>query len=158
MIDKYDVGILFALLDDGFEICLGVFESKQECMELYELIIREEAAATAIPFFIKLSKSTDDKAMKLWDKSRFVPAVIVLWLYVTKDHPFFGMPGLCPIENRVYEDAAEAVKAREELLADPNVVSVDMVTVPFYKNATQQMTGYHQDLILRQLRNLQSED
>ncbi len=157
MTDKYDVGILFALLDDGFEICLGVFESKEECLELRDLIIREEAAAWVVPIYIKLSKSNNDKAMKLWNKSCFVPAVIVLWLYVTEGHPFFGVPG-CPIANRVYEDAAEAVKARDELLADPNVVSVDMVTVPFYKNATDQMTEGPQELILRQLRNLQSED
>lgn len=158
MIDKYDVGILFASLDDGFEICLGVFESKEECLALRDLIIQEEAAAVVSPLFVKLSKSSDDKAMKLWGRSCFESAVIVLWLYVTTDHPFFGMPGLCPIANRVYEDAAEAVKARDELLADPNVVSIDMVTVPFYKNATQQMTEDHQELILRQLRNLQSED
>lgn len=152
-----DVSMLSALDNQGFEVCLGVFESNEECSELCDLIMREEAAKVLAPGYVQLIKSSEDKAMKLWGKSCFESAVIVLWIYVTKDHPYYCMSGFCPTAKQVYEDAAEAVKARDEWLAKPDVAAVDLVTVPLYRHTTPEMAEYHQKLILRQLRNLPDE-
>ncbi|MDQ7836270.1 MAG: hypothetical protein RDU24_12885 [Humidesulfovibrio sp.] len=153
MIQKGDVYMLSALDNSGFEVCLGVFASNEECMDICELTMREEAAKVLSPGFVKLIKSTDGKAMKLWGKSCFVPAVIVLWIYVTKNHPVYGRRGFCPTAKEVYEDAAEAIKARDEWLAEPGVDSVDMVTVPLYKHIAPGEDNNHLQDILRQLRD-----
>ncbi len=157
MIHKDDVYMLPVLGNHGYEVCLGVFESKEECLELCELIMREEAAAVVSPGYVKLIKSTDDKAMKLWGKSCFVPAVIVLWIYVTEDHPINYTRGLRPTAKEVYEDAAEAVKAGDEWLAERDVVSVDLVTVRLYKRTAPGEDNNNQEDVLRQLRDYPDE-
>lgn len=154
MCEDQNMTLLMARNIPGQDVCIGVFESHQEFEELSERINNEDVVETLAWSDLTVTRSADHKRlMKLPGKSCLVPAIIMLCVYITKNHQLRRRYGSFFMCSHAYEDAAEAVKAREEWLADPDVLSVELVTVQLYERTDKDTALRNHKDILHQLQN-----
>ncbi len=127
--------VLGVLDRHGYETCVGAYEDPRDCAAAEKLISRRKSTRSMQVCYHRLIRSADGRGMKLWGQSCFDTAVILLCTEITERHPAVNSMGYFPLNVRAFEDAADAVKAREQLLKEPEVVSVTMITVPLFKRA-----------------------